>query len=272
MTMKITLDITKTVEENAQDYYEKAKRAKKKLQGLLEKKKEILLTIEHESIEHDKVVQQADQPAPPKRKTQWYEKFRWCILSNGMLAIGGKDATTNEIIVKKHTLAHDMLFHTDMAGSPFICIQTNQQPVPPQIAHEGAQLCAIYSRAWGRKYGTIEVFSAKPEQVTKEAQSGEYLPKGAFMVRGQVTHYTPRMELAIGTVDGAVMAGPISAIKKHCTRYIVIVQGDEKTSDIAKKIERWLKTGDLDAIVRSLPTGGCQIDRKRSIISTELQQ
>ena len=37
------------------------------------------------------------------RKQEWYEKFHWFFSSEDFLCIGGKDATSNEIIIKKHT-------------------------------------------------------------------------------------------------------------------------------------------------------------------------
>jgi len=42
---------------------------------------------------------------------EWYEKFRWFISSDDFLILGGRDATSNEIVIKKHTEKNDLVFH-----------------------------------------------------------------------------------------------------------------------------------------------------------------
>ena len=54
------------------------------------------------------------------------------------------------------------------------------------------------------------------------------------------------------------MCGPVSAVKEHCTEYFVIKQGDEKISDVGKKINHKLNIS-LDDIIRVLPTGNCAL-------------
>jgi len=106
----------------------------------------------------------------------------------------------------------------------------------------------------------MEVFHVTPEQVTKKAKAGEYLTKGAFMVYGKRTLYTPTLEVAVGILeDGRVMAGPLPAVKKHCKQYKVVKQGDEKASDIAKHLIRLLGSGTPDEFISALPTGGMRI-------------
>ena len=102
--MELTLYLDKTVEQNAAIYFETSKKAKKKLEGataaLIESTKK-LAKLEKEKKEKDKVNQQTEQNLKTKTKSEWYEKFRWFISSEGFLVIGGRDATTNEIIIKK---------------------------------------------------------------------------------------------------------------------------------------------------------------------------
>ena len=122
--MKLVLDSTKTPEENATFYFEKSKKAKKKREGIekileLSKKK---LHFEQE----EKKEQHLYDALPPKK---WYLKFRWFISSDGFLCIGGKDATTNEILIKKHCDTKDLVFHTDLAGSPFFVIKSEGKDI-----------------------------------------------------------------------------------------------------------------------------------------------
>jgi predicted ribosome quality control (RQC) complex YloA/Tae2 family protein len=38
----------------------------------------------------------------PRKAREWYEKFRWFVSSGGKLAVGGRDAQSNTILVKRH--------------------------------------------------------------------------------------------------------------------------------------------------------------------------
>ncbi|MBR9690475.1 DUF814 domain-containing protein [Candidatus Woesearchaeota archaeon] len=249
---RITLDIRKTVEQNAEEYFLKAKKAKKKLEGAKEalfmqkKKLELLLKEKpkEEKIEIGK-----------ERKKKWYEKFRWFISSEGFLVVGGRDATSNEIVIKKHAEKNDIVFHTDMAGSPFVVVKVPGEKKPGKdTLQEASDFTAVHSKGWKQGMTTLAVFWVDPSQVTKEAQSGEFLPKGAFMVRGKTNYLSPTMNYAICIYDGAVMGGPISAVKNVSKDFVEIDQGNEKVSSIAKIIQKRIG-GDLDEIIRCLPPG-----------------
>jgi hypothetical protein len=174
------------------------------------------------------------------------------------LCIGGRDATSNEIIIKKHTEKHDVVFHTDMAGSPFFVVKTEGKKVGKATLEEAAQATASWSRAWKLGAAMLEVFYVKPEQVSKKTKAGEYMPKGAFMIYGKTTYMRPELRLAVGTKDGKIIAGPINAVKKNADKYVIIEQGREKASALAKKIKAKIG-GDIDEIVRMLPAGGAEL-------------
>ena len=132
-----------------------------------------------------------------KRKQDWYEKFHWFISSEGFLCIGGRDATTNEIVIKKHTDKEDFVFHTEAPGSPFFVIKTEsgegKEPTKKTF-EEVALATGVFSKAWKLGLSSTEVFMVKPEHVSKEAQSGEYIAKGAFMIYGKREFFTTKME------------------------------------------------------------------------------
>ena len=124
---------------------------------------------------------------------------------------------------------------------------------------EAATATASFSRAWKLGMTNAEVFYVKPEQLTKTPKAGEDLAKGAFVVNGKVSNMIAELRLAVGmTSDGLVMCGPISAVQKHCETFVKISQGNYKASDTAKKIKKIIG-GEVDDIVRSLPSGGCRI-------------
>jgi predicted ribosome quality control (RQC) complex YloA/Tae2 family protein len=252
--MKIKLDVTKSLEKNAETYFEKAKKARKKLEGAREALEKSFQRLKTEEKAAKKQVKEK-----PKAKKEWYEKFRWFHSSEGFLVIGGKDATSNEIVVKKHAEKGDLIFHTEMAGSPFFIVKTEGQiPTDATIA-ETAQATASYSRAWKTGLASVEVFFVSPEQVTKEARAGEFVARGAFMVYGKKNTLTAECRLAIGLKDNKIIGGPVDSIQAQTKNFVIINQGNQKASDTAKKIKKKLKAGDIDEIIRFLPPGGCKL-------------
>jgi predicted ribosome quality control (RQC) complex YloA/Tae2 family protein len=258
--MEVEIFVNKSVEENAGLYFDAAKKAKKKLKGaektIVDAEKKLKETIKkHEELERNKVKLKI------KRKLEWYEKFRWFYTEEDFLVIGGKDATTNEIVIKKHTDKDDVVFHTDMAGSPFFVIKSNGKEVSEQTMQDVTNATFVYSRAYKLGLSTANVFHVKPEQVSKQAEAGTSLPKGAFMIYGKTTYRHPKADVGIGLLeDGRIMGAPLNCIKKHCKDYVVLEKGNEKTEKLAKQIRKIIK-GELDEIVKAIPPGGCKIKK-----------
>lgn len=255
--MRIKLDVTKSLEQNAETYFEKAKKAKRKIAGTeeaIKKLKKKLEDLKEEEVVEKKKIEKVE------RKKEWYEKFHWFFSSEGFLCIGGRDATSNEIVIKKHTDKDDLVLHADVTGSPFFVIKTEGKKIGEATMEETAQATASYSRAWKAGISTIEVFMINPEQVSKEARPGEYMAKGAFMIYGKkLKFFNPDLKLAIGIKDGVIIGGAVDSVKKNADRFIIVIQGRGKTAAVAKKIQKKLKGGDLDDIIRMLPAGGCEL-------------
>ncbi len=263
--MRLTLNTKKSIEKNAETYFEKAKKAKGKIEGLKTALKRFELQKEKLQKEKESVISRLEKPKPtkPEREKEWYEKFRWFYSSEGFLCIGGRDATTNDIVVKKHTQPGDLVFHTEAPGSPFFIIKAEGKTIGESTKEETAQAAATYSKGWKLGVSSMEVYHVTPEQVTKEAKAGEYLAKGAFMVIGKRTYYHPNLEVAVGILDdGRVMGGPLPSVRKHCKKYAVIKQGDEKPSDIAKHLIKLLGAGTPDEIISVLPSGEMRIAKQ----------
>ncbi len=280
LTMNLELNLTKSVEENAAEYFERAKKAKKKLAGAQKaleesRKKLVQLLQEEKKFWQEEQRRTEEQLHKATRMRNWYEKFHWFISSEGFLCIGGKDATSNDIIIKKHLEKEDLVFHTEAAGSPFFLIKSAFRSKAGDIGseesgktageatiQEAAQATAVYSRAWKLGLTTADVFSVKPEQVSKEAPPGEYLAKGSFMIYGRKTFYHPRLEYAIGiTTEGQNIAGSETAMKKQAAKYVLVFPGNESKGELAKKIKHRLGGGDLDEIQKFLPAGGSQMKK-----------
>jgi predicted ribosome quality control (RQC) complex YloA/Tae2 family protein len=259
--MQLEFNLNKSVDENAGRYFDLSKKNKKKLEGAKKALADSKKKLEKLQKDESKFWEEENKKQAKKdRKKEWYEKFHWFISSEDFLCIGGKDATSNEIVVKKHTDKEDLVFHTDMAGSPFFVIKNGQEAGEATI-NETATATACYSRAWKIGHTTADVFYVKPEQVTKEAQAGEHLSKGSFMVYGKTEYIYPKIEYAIGLVGEQIIGGPINAIKKRTKNFVVVIPGRQKKSALAKKIKSKLKDGDLDEIIKFLPAGGAEIRR-----------
>ncbi len=263
--MDLEINLTKSVDQNAAIYFELAKKAKRKLQGAmkaLEDSRKKLAQLQKEEVKfwEEQQQQAVERQQKSARKREWYEKFHWFVSSEDFLCIGGKDATSNEIIIKKHTEKDDLVLHTDMAGSPFFVIKNGQQAGEKTI-QEAAQAVAVYSRAWKLGQTMADVFYVKPEQVSKEANPGEYLTKGSFMIRGKTNYLHPQLEYALGLMEGQIIGGAEMAVKKQTANYVVVIPGDEQKSSLAKKIKHKLAGGDLDDIITILPAGGGKIKK-----------
>ena len=147
--------------------------------------------------------------------------------------------------------------------SPYLFVLKTKNKKPTKATlREVADATATFSRAWKLGLQSQDVFYVDPEQVSKKQESGTtHLAKGAFMIYGKTTYVENKTNLCIGlTKDNAIMAGPCDAIKKHCTQSVQLLQGEEKASSIAKKIQHVLD-GDLDEIIRALPAGSFKMKK-----------
>lgn len=259
--MKVIIDLRKSVEENAAFFFEKAKKAKRKLEGIEQAVRRFrdleagLLSEQEFALVEEKRLQEK-----VVRKREWFEKFHWFLSSDGLLCLGGRDAVSNDVLVKKHVEKGDVVFHTEAPGSPFFVVKSGGQKIGDVTIEEAGQATAVYSRDWKRGVAASEVYWVLPEQVSKQAMAGEFLGRGAFMISGRRNYLRPVMKASVGVLgDGRVMGGPVSAVKKHCQKFVLIIQGDEKVSSAAKKIAKILGTDDIDGVVAALPVGGVKV-------------
>jgi len=242
--LKIELDLKKSVQKNAEVYFEKAKKTKKKVEGLLKAMKEI----------KKKEVSEAKKVESIKVGKEWYDKFRWIKSSDGFLLVAGKDAQTNEKLIRKHMKPSDLVFHTDITGSPFVLIKNpDKKEIPEQTIKEAAEFCGSYSKAWKVGIFAVDVYYIKPDQVKKEGG----LPTGSFMIHGK-REWIRRIpvRVAIGFKENEVIFGPEDVVKKKINEYVIIVPDNSSVNEIAKEIQKKLKTKiELDKLSKIIPYG-----------------
>ena len=292
----ITLEVSKTVHQNAQRYFEEGRSQKSKAKGA-----QAALAGTEEAREKAEKRAAKDAAAGRLRARQrskrfWFEKHRWAMLSGGHLLIGGRDAKGNDVVVRKHLSSHDLYFHADLHGAPSCSLKLkdglapNQNPseaIPEGVASlqivqnladgtedarelseslhsEAAQVAVCWSRAWGSGGAAAVAFHARPSQVSKTTESGESLGRGSFVVRGQRNwHRDLPLELAVGmaVVNGVPMpvSGTPSTISEHCQRWVKVTPGREKKEAVANRISK--ATGLVqDDLLSCLPPGNCSVE------------
>lgn len=261
-----------SVAENAEKAYKDLKRLKSKLRGAEKSviKTESLLKDALKKGKEEKHLEEGK--TKKKEKTFWFERFRWFISSDGNLIIAGRDAKTNDLVVKKYLSENDRYAHADIHGAPSVVIKSkdangNEASISDKTLEEACVFAASYSRAW-KQFAEAQAYWVLPEQVSKTAESGEFIPHGAFIIRGKRNYNRCNLELGIGLIeiDGTkkIMGGPISAIKKHSKKYVVLVPGSIKKIDAAKKIGKAFDIN-VSNVDRVLPPGGVTIKESEGI-------
>ena len=269
--IRVNIDTTVGIPENAEVYYNKGKKAKKKIRGVniaIEKtQQEIKKAESKREIEMEKVI------VPQKRvkkELKWYEKLRWFLTSDGLLVIGGRDATTNEMVVKKHMEPKDIYFHSDIHGAASVVLKAGEGEIPESSINQAAAFSACFSSAWSKGLGSADVYWVNPDQVSKTPQSGEFLTKGAFIIRGARNYIRGLpLTLSIGKVDyegERIMAGPPEAVSNYTENFSTVKPGYTKKEEIAMQIRNKIdpeKMFIIEDVVRVLPSGKCDfIDGK----------
>ncbi|WP_405307752.1 ribosome rescue protein RqcH, partial [Methanobrevibacter sp.] len=259
-----------TIPENAENYYEKSKKAKRKTKGALIAIENTKKQLEEIKSKKDSAMENISVPKKRvKKNLKWYEKLRWFVSSDDVLVVGGRDANSNESVVKKYLEPNDIYLHADIHGATSTAIKLNGHKLNDNLLKESGEFAASFSSAWSKGFTSQDVFWVHPDQVSKTPEAGEFLAKGSFVIRGHRNYIRgARLKLAVGIVDyegKRIMAGPIEALEKHSQNFVVLKPGFTKKEAIAKKILHKINEDDLitlDDIIRVLPSGKCDIDEE----------
>ncbi|AGB38541.1 ribosome rescue protein RqcH [Natronococcus occultus] len=287
------------VEQNADRLYTEAKRIEEKKEGALaaiedtredledakRRRDEWEATDDHEDDddEEDEEKNWLEMASVPIRENEpWYDRFRWFHTSDGYLVIGGRSADQNEELVKKYLEPGDTVLHTQAHGGPVTVLKATDPSeasssdieLPDSSIEEAAQFAVSYSSVWkdGRYAG--DVYAVDSDQVTKTPESGEYLEKGGFAIRGDRTYYR---DTPVGAAVGIqcepytrVIGGPPSAIEGQVETLIELEPGRYAQADAAKRLYRQFreefadesfvrKIASPDRIQHFMPPGGSRV-------------
>ncbi|HDM23778.1 hypothetical protein DRO02_01115 [archaeon] len=224
-----------TLYDKVKKYREKAKRLRKVLEEFdarIEKLRKGVREIEDKA-----------RTWKPKLITarKWYEKFRWIIV-DGFMIVAGRDAYTNEALIKKYCEKYDIVLHADIHGSPFTLIKCGRETtVPEAVLKEAALITACYSKAWREGFSAIDVYWVKPNQVSKAPPPGQYLPRGSFMIKGKKNYIRGvQLRLCIGVkVENSIykfVIGSEENVSRNSDIYFLLVPGNLDKKIIADKI------------------------------------
>lgn len=213
---------------------------------------------------------------------QWYERYRWFVTTDGHLVIGGRDASSNSAVIRKHMTEDDIVFHAEIHGSPFFLVKNakNQDTENTNFIEETAQATVSFSRAWKDGLSSGDAYWVFPNQVKKGAPTGQFLPKGSFVIEGKRNFCKGiELKLSIGLVKienrYTIVSGPLNAIKKRSLVFVSLLPGGSDPMNLAKKIKSefvrvisefdsdladYLKKVLLDDFIRMLPTGQSKIE------------
>lgn len=263
-TAVLLLDVDRGVDGNATRYYESAKKARKKLEGAISALEEARKEAER-LAKGERATQEVAKIKRTPTKRFWFERFRWFISSEGAIVLGGKDAKSNDMLVKKHLQAGDRYAHADVHGAPSVVIKM-KEGVTEKTLHEACEFAVATSRAWNAKIGSAAGYWVLPEQVSKTPQSGEFLAKGAFVIRGR-RNYSDKLQIKLGVgeieFEGSrkIMCGPEDAVKKLAKRYIIIRPGSLDKNSLAKSLAEVFDVP-IEEIQSILPPGDAEVIEK----------
>jgi hypothetical protein len=139
-----------------------------------------------------------------------------------------------------------------------------------------AQATVSFSRAWKDGLSSADAYWVFPEQIKKGAPTGQFLPKGSFVIEGKRSYIKgieARLAIGVANLNGreVLVCGPADAIKKRSLVYSILQQGGLDPMNAAKKTKAELvsaagegladsiKMISLDDFVRSLPNGQSRV-------------
>jgi len=258
--VEVTLDVRKNVPRNANAYYEREKKIRDKIEGAREAMELTRRALEQEEIPVE------EERETTSEETFWFEDYRWFLSSDGNLVICGRDAASNEEVVKKHLESNDRYVHADLHGAPSCVVKARgadgkKRSISDETLEEACQFALSHSSAW-KQYASGRAYWVTPDQVSKTPESGEHLPTGAFVIRGKRSYMKCPVRLAVGLVsvlgERKLMVGPPRAVAAHADELLSIVPGTTDKNEAARNLA--MRYGaDVETLQQQLPPGDVSV-------------
>lgn len=230
---------------NARRYYEQKRSAAAKESKTLASSTKALKSTE-KKIQHDlaKGLKNEKTIMRPVRAPLWFEKFLFFISSDGYLCLGGRDAQQSELLYRKYFKKGDIYVHADITGAAPVIVKnkpsTPGAPIPPGTLQQAGSLAVCTSQAWDQK-AVMGAWWVTFEQVSKTAETGDYLEVGKFVIKGR-KNFLPPSQLLLGF--GVLWRVDEESAKRHGKHRIetdeeklVVEGGAEKTNEVEPEVK-----------------------------------
>lgn len=267
---RVRVDLRKSLQENADALYERSKKMREKRKGALdalERTKARMKDLDARGVEIVAAIAEREAKKPPMKRF-WFEQWRWFYTSDGHLVMAGRDVRSNEKLVAKQLEDNDRYLHADISGAPSVVVKAKEGKVSDAALEEAATFAACMSRVWNAGHASAEAYWVTPQQVSKTPNPGEYVAKGAFIIRGKRNFVRVPVRLAVGEVevDGSrkIMGGPVAAVAARSSRYLVLEPGETTTNDLANRLARLFEVN-VEEVQTVMPPAGVRIVEARGI-------
>ena len=207
-TRTVTLDLSKTIYQNAEAYFEKArtsKNAKKELEEKLPsllRRKETLASYyskldiiksptDIESLKKEMVSKGLNIFANQDEREDLdpLSKFRKFILSGDYTVLVGKNAKQNDDLTLHVAKKEDMWFHARHVPGSHVVLQTSgRKEIPKEIIERTAEIAAYFSDAKTQKHAPVAYTRRKYVRKPKGSAPG-----AVIIEREEVVIVTPRI-------------------------------------------------------------------------------
>ena len=264
--VRVSLYRDRPVRESAQALYEEAKRTQSKLAGAKAALEEAAGRLARP------VARRGVGPARPtagRSKRHWFEQYRWFVSSEGAVVIAGRDATSNDQVVKRHLKEGDLYVHADLHGAASVVVKHPAPGSPPfteATIREAGQWAVAFSKAWRAGLASASAFWVAHDQVSKSGGSGEFVARGAWVVHG-TKHFLRDLptELALGTIDyegeSRWTVAPPEAVRSRGQVRVLLTPGDDRLRG-EREVELSRELGVPRPLLQSLlPAGGLTVRR-----------
>ncbi len=262
----VQLRADRTPRESAQEWFEEGKRLGAKLKGATAALADARARRERPSTQRPARPRAAD--GGPAGKPFWFERYRWFLTSDRTIVIAGRDAASNDLIVRKNLKDGDRYLHADLRGASSVIVKRREDggSISDAAIREAGQWAVAFSKAWRAGLASASAFWVTPDQVSKQAATGEFVPKGAWVIHGtkNVLKDLP-LELAVGPVrhDGVERwtAAPPESVRALGDVRVLLTPGDDRER-AAREVELSKELGLSRSFLQSvLPAGGLTIRR-----------
>ncbi|MCI4358463.1 MAG: NFACT family protein [Thermoplasmata archaeon] len=265
----ISVLIGRPLRESAQALFEEAKRVRAKLDGARVALAETDRLLTETRPDPAPRVASTIVPKGRPRNAHWFERYRWFLSSERILVIGGRDAPSNDLIVRRYLNPTDRYVHADIHGAPSVIVKHPAPGVAPAsetTMNEAGQWGVSFSKAWRAGLASASAFWVEADQVSKAGSSGEFVPRGAWVIHG-TKHIMKDLptELAIGPVsyegDELWTVAPLRSLERVGQPRFVLTPGEERDRperEVELARELGLPRSRIQALV---PSGGITLRR-----------